>query len=398
MSGREVTLVLCTSTGRMLGALPPYSVESPYWQDVAAVVDRARAVHHVDPVVLRILYSERGDAGEGGAVAYLAQVEQVPNVPLREWPADPLRDHPLRADYARPGGPSQHLAWAEAVLRERGLALTGPPRQTRTWNLSSIWALPTSAGLLWLKVVPPFLWREAAVMARLSAGVAPRVVAAEGDRILLWDVPGEDQYFATGADLLVMVDGLLSVQQEWITRTDDLLALGAADWRREQLPARITDVVQRNRGRLPAAERHSVDLLVDGLDGRLREVEGCGLPDTLVHGDFHPGNLRGAAPDFVILDWGEIGLGNPMLDQFAFCARLSPPDRAAVERHWAQRWLDFRPGCEPTRAASLLRPVRSLMAAATFQGFLDHIEPDERRYHLRDPLLCLRDAARQPMD
>ena len=389
-------MVLCTSTGRLLGALPPFAVESPYWQDVAAVVDGARAVHHVDPVVLRILYSERGDAGEGGAVAYLAQVEQPLDRPLREWPGDPLREHPLRLNYARPGGPNAHLAWAAVALRDRGLALTGRPRQLRTWNLSSIWALPTSAGLVWLKVVPPFLLREAVVTARLPAGVGPRVIAAEGDRLLLMDVPGQDQYSATGAELLGMVDVLLSGQIDWLARLDELLALGAADWRREQLPARIADVVRRCHRRLPTAERRRVDQLVDGLERRLAEVEECGLPDTLVHGDFHPGNLRGTAPDFLILDWGEVGVGNPMLDQFAFCRRLTPGDRAAVEEHWARRWQRLRPGCEPARAASLLRPVRSLMAAATYQGFLDQIEPDERRYHLRDPLQSLRDAARQP--
>jgi hypothetical protein len=392
--GREVTLVLCTPTGRMLGALPVFDVAIPFWQDVAAVADRARAVHGVDPVVLRILYAEAPDARDGGAVTYLAQVEKRPRVRLRDWPGDPTRDHPLRLDYARPGGPSKHLAWAKAVLHERGETLSGRPRQIRTWNLSSIWQLPTSAGVVWLKVVPPFLSREAAMLAHLSATVGPPVLAADRDRVLLADVPGEDQYLAAGADLLRMVDLLLAVQREWVSRADELLALGAVDWRRATMPARISDVLERYRGQLPAVERRRVERVVDGLDRRLRDVERCGVPDSLVHGDFHPGNIRGTAPDFVILDWGEVGLGHPMLDQLAFCSRLGPADRNMVEDHWARRWQQLLPGADPARAATLLRPVRSLMGAVIYQDFLSNIEPDEQRYHLHDPLRSLRDAAK----
>ena len=234
--GREVTLVLCASTGRLLGALPAFRVASPYWQDVDEVVNRAGAVLGAHPVVLRILHTEAENSRDGGAVAYLAQVEELPQVPLRKWPGEPLRDHPLRLDYARPGGPQTHLAWAEAVLRERGDRLTGRPRQIRTWNLSSIWQLPTSAGMVWLKMLPPFLSREAAVLVRLPATVAPRVLAAQRNAVLLADVPGRDQYQATGPDLRTMVDRLLAVQREWVSRTDELLALGAADWRRVSMP------------------------------------------------------------------------------------------------------------------------------------------------------------------
>ena len=118
------------------------------------------------------------------------------------------------------------------------------------------------------------------------------------------------------------------------------------------------------------------------------------MPNTLVHGDFHPGNVRGIAPDLVILDWGEVGLGHPILDQLTFCSRLSPADRTAVKNHWARRWQQFYPGADPARAATLLQPVTSLMGAVVYQDFLDNIEPDERRYHLHDPLRSLRAAVR----
>jgi hypothetical protein len=391
---RHVTLVLCTSTGDLLGALPAFDVISPYWQEVDEVVARAHAVHGVDVTVLRILHTEATDPPDGGAVAYLAQIDEPPPVPLRAWPGDPLRDHPLRLDYARPARTQTHLRWAQTMVHDRGEVLTGRPLQIRTWNLSSIWRLPTSAGTVWLKVMPPFLAREGAVLPRLPDTAVPRVLAAQRNCLLLADVPGRDQYEAAGSDLLTMVDLLFTVQREWVSRTDELLALGAADRRRESVCGRVFAVVERYHRRLAAEERHRIDDLVETLDRRFAALEQCGVPDTLVHGDFHPGNVRGSAPDFVILDWGEVGVGHPGLDLLTFCGRLGGADRNAVQTHWALRWQDFMPGVDPARAATLLQPVSSLIGAVVYQDFLDNIEPDERCYHRHDPLRSLRAATR----
>jgi aminoglycoside phosphotransferase (APT) family kinase protein len=113
-----------------------------------------------------------------------------------------------------------------------------------------------------------------------------------------------------------------------------------------------------------------------------------------VHGDFHPGNVRGTADEFVILDWGDSGIGQPMIDQLAFCRRLTAADRAAAEDVWAAEWQRIVPGSDAGRAAALLAPVAALNAAVVYQSFLDSIEPDERPYHKGDPVEALREAIR----
>ena len=139
-------------------------------------------------------------------------------------------------------------------------------------------------------------------------------------------------------------------------------------------------------------ERRLLDDLVGGLDGRWAAIAECGLPDTLVHGDFHPGNVRGTPGSLVILDWGDSAVGQPMIDQLAFVRRLDRTDRLAVEREWAREWQRLVPGSDANRAAELLRPVAALNAAVVYQHFLDNIEPAERSYHAGDPLGALRDA------
>jgi hypothetical protein len=136
-----------------------------------------------------------------------------------------------------------------------------------------------------------------------------------------------------------------------------------------------------------------LDLLVHDLPRRLAQVADCGIPDTLVHGDFHRGNVRGVAGALVLLDWGDCGLGQPMLDQAAFRSGLSEADQDLVRQTWTVAWRARIPGCDPVRAAGLLAPVAALRQALIYQQFLDGIEPNERIYHAADPAIWLTRAA-----
>ena len=125
----------------------------------------------------------------------------------------------------------------------------------------------------------------------------------------------------------------------------------------------------------------------------LPTIASCGLPDTLVHGDFHPGNFRGTAGRLVLLDWGDSGIGHPLLDQPAFLTRVAAGHVQAVRAHWEQQWRAALPGCDPARCSELLAPVAAARQAVIYQKFLDNIEPSERVYHRNDPADWLRRTA-----
>lgn len=56
-------------------------------------------------------------------------------------------------------------------------------------------------------------------------------------------------------------------------------------------------------------------------------------------------------------------------------------------------WRELVPGCEPERAAELLRPLSPLIGAVTYAEFVRQIEPDERIYHNDDVAEHLKQAA-----
>jgi hypothetical protein len=112
------------------------------------------------------------------------RVEELLAVGLRAQPwTGVLDDQPRRHPFARPGGPSADLAWACALLADRGLPPTERPAQVRTWNLSSLWRVPVEGQTVWLKVVPHFFAHEGGLLALMAGTRVPTVLGHEGTRL-----------------------------------------------------------------------------------------------------------------------------------------------------------------------------------------------------------------------
>ena len=111
-----------------------------------------------------------------------------------------------------------------------------------------------------------------------------------------------------------------------------------------------------------------------------------------MHGDFHPGNWRSDGHSLVLLDWGDVGVGHPMLDMSSFEEYVPDDLQPRIRQAWIDAWTSERAGSDPARAEALIGPIASLRRAVIYQRFLDHIEPSERPYHAADPRDWLRSA------
>jgi hypothetical protein len=90
---------------------------------------------------------------------------------------------------------------------------------------------------------------------------------------------------------------------------------------------------------------------------RFTLLDECGLPDTIVHGDFHPGNWRSDGSPPAIVDWADAHLGNPVLDGLRCRDLLPPGKRPAAARAWISTWAAHIPGSEPARALRIAGPL-----------------------------------------
>lgn len=401
---RLVTLVLCDAAGHLLGELPPVICTPQYWPELPDVVATARSPAGVDVTVLRLLTAGPGQAG--GAVSYLAQL--VPGAPIPElapvsahYAAAAASDPAHRLWWAQPAGLDLVEDWVDAVLAPHGASRTGPLRQQKSWNLSCVLTAATTAGLVWFKAVPPFLADEGAIMARVARvdpHLTPTIFGHHPDlrAVLMAHVEGEDQWgLADDTVIGAMVDRWVAAQADLVDDVEHCLSVGAADGRSASIVAgaRRTLDVPETRATLSAGELDALERMVDDLPRLLADIDACGLPNTLVHGDLHPGNWRRRGDQLTLLDWGDCRVGNPVLDMRAFLERIEDAgQRHRTRVRWIQAWQSWVPGCDPQRAADLVAPVAELCAAVTYQGFLDHIEVTERPYHATDPVDRLRAA------
>jgi hypothetical protein len=94
-----------------------------------------------------------------------------------------------------------------------------------------------------------------------------------------------------------------------------------------------------------------------------------------------------------LLDWGDTGVGHPLLDLPSFLAAIDAEAVAPVRDHWLAAWRGAVPGSDPEMAARLLAPVAAARQAVIYQRFVDGIEPVERRHHDADVIDWLMRAA-----
>ena len=377
--GRTVTAVV-THGGACAGMVGPFHVEDPWWSEVESVVSHLEETLGGPAIVLRLLTVEGSDGARDGHVTYHAEALEPPGGLLPCDFADD--DHPLRMPWARISGVRELLGWAS-----RHVDLAGRPVQRKTWNLAGLFRLPAADGPVWLKAIPAFAAAEPTAIAAIGEvdrGLVPAVLASAPGRLLLADVPGTDCWEAPPEVVTQAVHRLATAQ----ARIGEP-PRGLTDRRPEALAAAVRDLLNGPAG----AELSPGELrAVEGLRWRWEMLAGCGLPDTVVHGDFHPGNWRRGDGAPVILDFADAYLGNPVFDGLRAIDYLPPDRRGAAAGAWIAAWAAAVPRSRPAEALRVAEPLAHLAYAVRYQEFLDNIEPSEHVYHRGDPAAAIRAA------
>jgi Ser/Thr protein kinase RdoA (MazF antagonist) len=144
--------------------------------------------------------------------------------------------------------------------------------------------------------------------------------------------------------------------------------------------------------RLAPDELAAAHRLADDLPELIADLASAGLPLTLVHGDFHPGNWRSDGVRQTIVDWADSYLGHPAHDILRLRNWVPAEQRPVAEQIWVETWRSELPGSRPELALAPMAVLVHLVNALVYQRFLDNIEPSERVYHEDDPTTELRAA------
>ncbi len=245
-----------------------------------------------------------------------------------------------RAPWRQPGWYAGAVTAIDERLANAGRRRTGPAVQTKHWSISALMRVPTDAGDVWFKQVPPMFAHEGKLV-RWLADLAPDVIRAPL-------AVGEDWWIAqdlgpacdvpAGSEL-GSIEVLTALQWRATGRQTELLELGCPDRRLPTLVPAVVDVLEREDVLAPEP-REQLQALLPRLSEAVEQLASTALPDTLVHGDFHGGNQRFTASGWVIYDWTDGCLSHPLVDLApAGTGPEGRSDRLALTRQlWRQRF------------------------------------------------------------
>jgi hypothetical protein len=347
VTGRSIIALVSAPSG-FAGRTKPVQVGTPQWHDTEPVNQALERVLGVPTSVLRLVSAKSWETNWLGEVTYHVEAHGEPNR-ARLFPAgEPEADAPRRLPWARPGGPAELVAWADAAIDR-----TGPAAQVKTWHMSSVHRLPTAAGPAWLKAVPPFLADEGRVIRMVAAhdpALVPEVIASAPHRVLLGDAPGGDCWKVEPEDIERIVPRWVAVQHA-----------------------------------LAGEPREP------GLRSSVVPMPSFGLPDTVVHGDFSPINWT---RNGVVLGWSSAVWGHPALDVGRLLEYCRHTMYDHVAKVWSDAWLRHRPDSRPFDALEAGLRAACLQNAVKYQEVLDGIEDSQRIYHRDYPSHSLTSALR----
>jgi hypothetical protein len=300
----------------------------------------------------------------------------------------------LRPRWMRRGWFERASAWMRAATTDAGRPLTGDPQPFFLRGISALLRAPTAGPDLFLKAVfPPF--HAEPVLTRLLAErfpeAIPTVVAIEADEGWLivedigsaWvgDVPEAERPSALGhgAQALVAIQRAFAPDAVAI-RT--LLDAGAPHRPLADLVASVTAAIGPDGFGVGdgGIEPDRARRVADAVAAAAARVEAVGLPESVVHGDFHSGNAALVGDRIVIIDWSDAAISNPAIDLVTWIAWSA--DRRTEVDAATDAWVDAWSGAVDGDALRAVIDDVLIVGAAyqivSYDGIRRNLEPATR--------------------
>jgi len=296
--------------------------------------------------------------------------------------------------FAKPGWLRELFHWSQERVAPLGLRLTGSFRQLNASPTFSLIRLEAEGGAVWFKATGEPNSHELPItvaLARLFPRYIPQVLGVHQ----AWNGWLSAEVAGVSLDQITdfpawerAAERLGELQVASIGKTGGLLEAQAKDLRVVTLAeridpfvARMSELMEMQKKPTPAPlVRSELATLAEGLKESCALLESFGLPNTLGHIDFNPGNILVCGDRCVFLDWAEGCVTHPLLT-FEYLrehmARRGIEKPAAGERLTAaylRAWAAFF-SLSDLRRALALSPLISVFAYATANDPWSSLDP-----------------------
>jgi hypothetical protein len=310
----------------------------------------------------------------------------------------------LRPSWARRGWFAETESWIQEQLARLNSTMVAPIEQVRTWGISCILRVPTTNGNVYFKAIPTsfmqkntpnsssgtsgrlplFFTHEPVLIQSLAAWYpqnVPTLLAIEGERCWMLLAEFGTELYAhpdqTAWEKALAVYGHMQVQVAVPHHIDTLLAVGCLDRRLHIVETQIdpllndeevlADLTRREVEQLRAQRTH--------LKIMCHQLANDAIPQTLVHGDLHTGNIAVQNDTYIYFDWTDGCIAHPFFDALTFLDNVDDP---VEQRHlrdiYLAQWTDYA-------SIECLREVfppsqmlATIHQAVSYQHIMAHVE------------------------
>lgn len=292
-----------------------------------------------------------------------------------------------RPPWARRGWHKQAAAWIETQLAQAGHPLTGPVQPVRQWSLSCVLRAQTAVGPFYFKTVAelPLFVNEAALVTKLAQlyprhVVTPLAIDGEKDWMLLPELTNMVGWGAPLAQRQVFLEQFGRLQVTAVAHVDELLAAGCLDRRLNWLAAQIKPLITAEfvQPYLTTEEQTQLQARIPQLQRLCSELAAFAIPETLVHGDLHGGNVAVQGDDFIYFDWTDACISHPFFDMLNIFMERDTAVQTQLRDAYLAQWLDFAPMSRLHQAWSLAEVLGAVHHAISYWQIVAYIEPHNR--------------------
>jgi hypothetical protein len=304
--------------------------------------------------------------------------------------ADPRAALAPRPPWASRGWLEEAKAWIHDELGHLGRRPTSSLEQIKQWSITSLWRQRTSAGDVYFKAVPPLFANEGGItqaLAGLYPGNIPVPLAVKPERswMLLEDFGGKT---LREAGVVYWQDALTRFSHMQVAATRHvgaLLGAGCTDRRLDTLSAQLPSLLHdaEELGSLSEEERQRLHALEPKLNAMIQDLNGYGIPQTLVHGDLNFNNVALSGDRIVFFDWTDGAIAHPFFDLMSFvyfddAASIGPERWEEMLAAYLEPWTAFEPMPRLRQAYDLAIMLALLHHAISYKNIRESQEEGAR--------------------
>ncbi len=302
----------------------------------------------------------------------------------------------LRPPWTKAGWFNEVCLWIEEELAKLGYQQLAPVEYVKSWSISCILKVKTTAGNIYFKQAStlPLFCNEPVVtteLANLFPQHIPTVISIDRQRhwMLLKDF---GELIKGNVSLKVQQDIyrlLAQIHIKSIKQKDHLLNIGCLDRSLNCLQSQIEPLFNDKNvlSQLSSSEIKQLQHLIPCLKSLCCELADYNIPETLVHGDLHLGNVVFKHNNYLFFDWTDSCISHPFFDLFQlFFEHKSKSFLGNFESFWLRKnqkylrdrylsqWLEFEPQARLLKAWSIAKPLCALHHAVTYQYIINSLE------------------------